>query len=95
MMESLCTNIRTYLNSVSDRCVTLEHINDAIKRLKCGKQDSVYNNMASEHFINAPDSLYEYLCVLFSKCLLHGYMPSAMILSSIIRTPNDQKSDKY
>ncbi len=51
--------------------------------------------MASEHFINAPDSLYEYLCVLFSKCLLHGYMPSAMILSSIIRIPNDQKSDKY
>ncbi len=40
-------------NSVSDCCVTLKHIKDAIKRLKCEKQDGVYNNMASEHFVNA------------------------------------------
>ncbi len=46
---------------------------------KCEKQDGVYNNIASEHFINSTDSFYEYLCVLFSKCLLHGYMPSAMV----------------
>ncbi len=58
-MESLCTNIRTDLNSVSDCCGTLEHIKDVIKRLNCEKQDGVYNNMASEHFINAPDSFYE------------------------------------
>ncbi len=64
MMESLCTNIRTDPNSASDCCVTLEHIKDAIKRLKCEKQDVVYNNMASEHFINAPDSFNEYLCVI-------------------------------
>ncbi len=32
MMKNLCTNIRT------------EHIKDAIKRLKCKKQDGVYNN---------------------------------------------------
>ncbi len=98
-MESLCTNIRTDPNSVSDCCVTLEHIKDAIKRLKCEKQDGVYNNMASEHFINAPDSFYEYLCVLFSKCLLHGYMPSAMVLSTLNPIPKDsndiQNSDKY
>ncbi len=86
MMESLCTNIRTYTkkirtdpNSVRDCCVILEHIKDAIKRLKCEKQDGVYKNMASEYLINAQDSFYEYLCVLFSKCLLHGYMHSAIL----------------
>ncbi len=55
--------------------------------------------MISEHFINAPESFYEYLCVLFSKCLLHGYMPSTMVLSSLIPIPMDnndiQNSDKY
>ncbi len=99
MMESLCTNIRADSNSVSDYCVTLEHIKDATNRLKCEKQDGVYNNMASEHFINTPDSFYQYLCVLFSTCLLHGYMPSAMVLPTLIPIPNDnnamQNSDKY
>ncbi len=84
MMERLCTNIRTDPNSVIDCCVTLEDIKDVIKRLKREKQDGVYNNMASEHFINVPDSFYEYLCLLFSKCLLHRYMPSAMVLSTLI-----------
>ncbi len=49
--------------------------------------------------LNAPDSFYEYLCVLFSKCLLYGYMPSAMVLSTLIYIPKDnndtQNSDKY
>ncbi len=92
-------NIRTDPNNVSDCCVILEHITDAIKILKCEKQDGVYNNMASEYFINAPDFVYEYLCMLFSKCLLHGYMPTAMVLSTLIPILNDnndiQSSDKY
>ncbi len=37
--------------------------------------------------------------VLFSKCLLHDYMPSAMVLSTLIPIPKDnndiQKSDKH
>ncbi len=55
--------------------------------------------MASEHFINEPDSFYEYLCVLFSKYLFNGYMPAAMVLSCLIPIPKDnndiQNSDKY
>ncbi len=64
MMESLCTNIRTDHNSVSDCCVTLEHLKYATRRLKCKKQDGVYNNMASEHFIYAKYSFYEYVCII-------------------------------
>ncbi len=74
MMESLCTNIKTDSNCISDYCVTIKHIKYAIKILKCEKQDGVYNNMVSEHFINVPDSIHEYLCMLFRKCLLHDYI---------------------
>ncbi len=56
-MESLCNNIGTDPNSVSDCCITLEHITNTIKTLKCEKQAGVYNNMSSEHFINSLDSL--------------------------------------
>ena len=55
--------------------------------------------MASDHFINATDTFYEHLCLLFNKCLLHGYMPDAMILSTLIPIPKDnndmQNSEKY
>ncbi len=77
----------------------LEHIKDAIVRLKCEKQDSVYKNMASEHFINARDSIYEYLCALSNKSLLHGYISADMVISTCIHIPKDnndmQTSDKY
>ncbi len=37
--------------------------------------------------------------VLFSKCLLHCYMPAAMVLFTLIPIPKDnngiQNSDKY
>ncbi len=55
-------------------------------------------NMASVHLINTTDSFYEYLCVLFSKCLFHGYMSTALVLSTLILIPKDnndvQNSDK-
>ncbi len=61
------------------------------------KQDDIYNNMASEHFINATDSFYEYLGVLFSKCLLPGNMPAALVLSTFIPKDNNNmhNADKY
>ncbi len=37
----------------------------AIKKLKCEKQDDVFNKLASEHFINATELYYEHLCSLF------------------------------
>ncbi len=52
--------------------------------------------MTSEHFINASDSFYEFLCMLFRKCLLHGYMPAASTLIPIHKDNNViQRSDKY
>ncbi len=98
MMESLCTNITTDDNSVIDSCLTLVNIKDTIKRLKCEKKDDVYNNMASEHFINAPDSFDEYLfmCVIWQMFTSWLY---ALVLSTFILIPKDNKdiqtSDKY
>ncbi len=71
----------------------------AIKRLKCEKQNGVFNKLASEHFINATELYYEHLCSLFINCLKHGYMPNTMILSTLLPIPKDnndlQNSHKY
>ena len=101
MMETLCQNIKTDSSSLDDCLVTIEQMREAINRLKCEKKDGVYDTIASDHFINATDSFYDKLlvCVLFSKCLLHGYMPGAMILSTLVPIPKDnndmQSSEKY
>lgn len=98
MMETLYSQISN-TNSKAECTITMEHILKAIGRLKSDKQDGVFAMLASEHFINATDDFYKHLCVLFSKCLIHGYMPSAMTLSTLIPIPKDnndmKSSDKY
>ncbi len=59
----------------------------AIKRLKCEKQDGVFNKLASEHFINAKELYYEHLNSLFIDCLKHGCMPNATIVSTLLPIP--------
>ncbi len=67
--------------------------------LKCEKQDSVFDKLASAHFINATECYYEHSHSLFVNCLKHGYLPNAMILSTVLRIPKDnndlQNSHKY
>ncbi len=59
----------------------------------------IFNKLASEYFINATELYYEHLRSLFINCLKHGYMPNAMILSTLLPIPKDnndmQNSHKY
>jgi len=99
MMVSLNNNIQSDNNSHADCQISLECLHKAVKRLKSEKQDGVFSMMASEHFINATESYYKHLCTFFNNCLRHGYMPHAMILSTLIPIPKDnndvQNSQKY
>ncbi len=52
-MNGLNKYIKMDNNSLLDCHISNEHFYKAIKRLKCEKQDVVFNKLASEHFINA------------------------------------------
>ncbi len=99
MIENLNTNIRMDTSSVASCIITVDLIKKAIKQLKSNKQDGAYSAMASDHFINAIDKFHEHLSIFFTKCLSHGYMPDAMVLSTLIPIPKDANnmhlSDKY
>ncbi len=53
MINGLNKSIKKGNNSLLDCHISNEHFHKAIKRLKCEKQDGVFNKLASEHFINA------------------------------------------
>ncbi len=99
LLFGLHKSIKKDNNSLLDCHISNEHFHKAIKSLKYEKQDGVFNKLASEHFINATQLYYEHLRSLFINCLKHGYMPNAMILSTLLPIAKDnndlQNSHKY
>ncbi len=77
----------------------MSNIKSAVQCLKREKQDGVFD-IISDHFIEAPEYLYKHLCVLFTSCMHHGYLPCNMLMSTMIPIPKDalgniQSSDNY
>ncbi len=99
MMGKLNMDINLAKNCYADCIIKSQHLDKAVQRLKHEKQDGVYSDLASDHFLNATNCFYDHLCTLFTKCFSHGYMPDAMVLSTLIPIPKDcnntQCSDKY
>ncbi len=89
MMNGLNKSIKMDNNSLLGCQISNEHFHKAIQRLKCEKQDGVCNKIDSEHFINAAELYYEHLHSLFINYLKNGYMPNAMILSTVLPIPKD------
>jgi hypothetical protein len=77
---------------ITDTFITKNDIQTALKRIKANKSDGVFD-LVSNHFINAPDILFEYIAKLFTMCLVHGYVPSYLLISTILPIPKDNLGD--
>jgi hypothetical protein len=88
-MQNLNTNIRDEgrLTHFSD-----SDIHKAIKHIKFLKADGVFNLM-SDHFKYATNALYEHIAFILNTCMLHGYIPHCLLLSSLIPIPKNQLGD--
>jgi len=90
MWEKIQADIKDSCPSESYMC---SDIRVAIKCLKAGKKDGVYD-LVTENFIHAPESFYENLCMFYNSCICHGFMPKNMLVSTLIPIPKDLcKSD--
>ena len=84
---------QTHLNcNCSSYAITLENVLDASFKLQKGKcsDDALVN---AEHFFNAPLGLFDRLQLLFSKMLLHGYVPYQFQRGTIIPIVKDRHGD--
>ena len=59
-------------------------INDAIKDLKIGKSTCI-DNLQSEHFKYTDQSLSCLLCMVFKAMFTHGYVPSKLMETIMIK----------
>jgi hypothetical protein len=79
-------------NNPDDASVNKSDVYKAIKHLKKEKSDGVFKLM-SDNFINGTDLLYFHLSQLFTLCLVHGYVPETLVLSTLIPIPKDVLGD--
>ena len=74
----------------SDHTVTYNVVENAIKSLKKGKDDEIFE-MYSDHFINASESVLKTLSQLLTTMLRHGTTSSIINKSVIKPIPKDKK----
>ena len=82
-----------------DHSIRADDVSKAIRKLKKGKSGGDCAP-SSDHFINAPRDLSVHLGLLFSACLLHGFLNEECLLSTLKPIPKNvkksvQKSDNY
>lgn len=73
--------------------VTVAQIKEGINKLKTSKSDCT-DRLLSDHFINATDTFYTYIALLFSCMLCHGISPSGLLLSTMVPVPKNKRGDK-
>ena len=95
-LKHLNTSLKRLLidndESLNDSTVSIDDIRDAIRNIKKGKSDGVYDFM-SDNFVYGTDVLFDHLSKLMSLCISHGYVPSCLLLSTIIPIPKDRLGD--
>ncbi len=70
---------------------TTSNIQDAMDYLKNGKQDGVYDLM-KDNFAHLPDCFLKLISDLYNSCIIHGFIPDKMLMSTIVSIPKGSKS---
>lgn len=70
-------------------CISPALVKEATKKLKVHKNDP-YFNYNSDCFINAPESLYHKLSIIFQSMVSHGYVPQILLVVTLIPIIKDK-----
>ena len=74
-------------------CITVPHVQVAIKKLKAAKSEST-DQLVSDHFINGTDRLFTFISLLFTCMLSHGVSPLCLLCSTMVPVPKDKHGSK-
>jgi hypothetical protein len=78
--------------NINNVTVNAEQVRKAVKHIKKSKSDGTCN-ITSDNFINGTEKLFSHLSNLFTLCIVHGYIPIVLLLSTIIPIPKDRLGD--
>jgi hypothetical protein len=92
LMNDISKDIKMSQSSINDCHVRRCDIIHAVRKIKSDKADGVFD-LVSDNLKYAPDELNDHLSRLYSSCLLHGFIPITLLLSTIIPIPKDRLGD--
>ena len=95
-IESLCSHPIDEVHSLVQNhthCITVPHVQVAIKKLKAVKSDCT-DHLVSDHFINDTDRLFTLISLLFTCMLSHGVSPLGLLCSTMVPVPKDERGSK-
>ena len=85
-IHNLCSKGQCYC----DHSFNVADILCAVTKLKCNKSDGWLGH-STDHIINGTNKLCVYLRLLFTGMLRHGYIPNAMLISTMVPIPKKTK----
>ena len=95
-IESLCSHPIDEVHSLVQNhthCITVPHVQVAIKKLKAAKSDCT-DHLVSDHFINGTDRLFTLIALLFTCMLSYGVSPLGLLCSTMVPVPKDKRGSK-
>ena len=88
-IHNLCIKGQCYCN----QSFNVADILCAVTKLKCNKSDGWLGH-STHHIISGTNKLCAYLSLLFQGMLRHGYIPNAMLISTMVPFPKIKKVSK-
>ena len=73
----------TLINKLKTLTITPFNILDALKNIKCCKSSGI-DGISAEHFVIAHSRIHVLLSLLFSAFVMHGYLPSMFMKTTIV-----------
>jgi hypothetical protein len=95
-MQRIIDDINCSLSTeqVSVDCIyRCNDVKDAVSHLKAHKSDGNLG-LSSDHIINASDSFFTHLALLFTSIVIHGKVPDSFLLSTIVPIPKGNGVNK-
>ena len=76
----------------SNMAVSAKSITEIVSKLKCGKSAGP-DGISAERLKFSDTEIHVLLSLLFSMCLSHGYLPSALIKTTIVPIAKNKAGD--
>ena len=80
--------------SLHNDVITPESVRTAISCIKPDKWDGSEDNLSTNNFIHAPNNFLVHISIFLNSCVIHGYCPNQIHISTIIPIFKTGKIDK-
>ena len=93
--EAVMDNLRYKISNMVNECslenetCNVKEVKEAVLNMKNGKREE--SGLYTDNFINAPDSLFIFISLIFNSMIVHGITPSDFLVGTMIPIVKDHR----